>query len=41
MRRYGLDEDEITYFDTEATAEDYDNLKQTVRRWVTWISGEE
>ena len=35
MRRADVDQNEIALFRKEATSGDYDNLLQTVMRWVT------
>ena len=35
MRKHGLDKDEITAYNEEATAGDYDDLLRTTAQWVT------
>lgn len=36
MRRGGVSNDEIKQFQTEAMSGDYDNLLQTVMKWITF-----
>lgn len=35
LRRAGVDDDEITAFSEEASSGNYDNVLQTVMRWVS------